>query len=76
MSKRDLMPITTEFIDAARDVFGVADINASIRSGISGKPTFYAEENGQVIGTRMPPSDQFRDGTPIDPSWYPERKPA
>jgi len=69
MSKRDQMPTTTEFVDAARLVFGAVEVNASIRAGIAGKPTFYAAENGQVIGTKAPPSDRFMDGTPIDPSW-------
>jgi len=69
MSKRDQMPITTDFIDYCRESFGLDDINTSIRSGIAGKPTFYAEENGQVIGTKAQPSGMFHDGSPIDPAW-------
>ena len=51
---RDSMPTVADFIDAAREVFGTAEVNASIRSGMAGKPTFYAEESGQSIGTPFP----------------------
>jgi len=45
------MPETAAFIDACRDVFGADEINASIKAGLQGKPTFYASENGQTVGT-------------------------
>lgn len=54
MSKplRQSMPTTTAFIDAMRDAFGSDAINAQIKAGIAGQPTFWAKENGQEIGTR------------------------
>lgn len=51
---RESMPMTAEVIDAAREVFGAEPINAAIRSGLAGEPTFYAEEAGRVIGTPFP----------------------
>lgn len=51
---RQAMPETAAFIDAMRDAFGDEMINAAIRAGIDGQPTFYASENGQEIGTRAP----------------------
>lgn len=53
---RQSMPETAAFIDAMRDAFGADMINAAIRAGIDGQPTFYACENGQEIGTRAPHS--------------------
>lgn len=49
---REAMPATAAFIDALRDAFGADMINAAIRAGIDGQPTFWASENGQEIGTR------------------------
>jgi hypothetical protein len=46
------MPQTAAFIDACREAFGAAEINASIRAGINGQPTFSASENGREIGTK------------------------
>lgn len=53
MSKplRQTMPVTAAFIDAFRDAFGAAEINAAIKAGIDGQPTFYARENGLEVGT-------------------------
>ena len=56
MSKnlRAEMPETAAFIDACRAAFGAEQINASIKAGLAGQPTFYARENGHEIGTRAP----------------------
>ena len=51
---RQSMPATAAFIDAFRDAFGPEFINAAIKAGIDGQPTFYASENGHEIGTRAP----------------------
>lgn len=53
-SMRDQMPVITPFIDACREYFGLESINASIRGGLAGQPTFYASENGLTIGTKCP----------------------
>lgn len=55
---RQSMPETAAFIDAMRDAFGAEMINAAIKAGIDGQPTFYASENGQQIGTRAPYSTE------------------
>lgn len=55
-SLRQSMPTTAAFIDAMRDAFGADAINAQIKAGIAGQPTFWAKENGQEIGTRAPHS--------------------
>lgn len=49
---RDTMPECAAFIDACREAFGAAGINASIKAGIDGQPTFYASENGRTVGTK------------------------
>lgn len=49
---RDTMPTVAGFIDEMRDAFGAAEINASIRAGMDGAPTFYACENGAEVGTK------------------------
>lgn len=51
-SLRDAMPSTAAFIDEMRAVFGAEDINASIRAGLDGQPTFWASEGGAEIGTK------------------------
>lgn len=57
---RDTMPETAAFIDAMREAFGADEINASIRAGMEGQPTFWASENGVEIGTR-----DTRTGIPL-----------
>jgi hypothetical protein len=59
-SLRETMPDTAAFIDEMREVFGAAEINASIRGGLDGQPTFWACENGVEIGTR-----DTRTGIPL-----------
>jgi len=52
---REQMPKVTEFVDACREVFGVALINRMIRSATKdGEPTFYAEEGGVCLGVEAP----------------------
>ena len=54
-SLRDAMPLTAEFIDALRDVFGKEAINTEIRKGVGGLPGhFHATENGKEVGTPFP----------------------
>ena len=55
---RTEMPFTTSAIEALREVFGVAEINQVIRSGMNGTPGFYALENGHECGTRPVPARQ------------------
>ena len=45
------MPATAAFIDSLREAFGADMINGQIRKGINGEPTFYASENGHMLGT-------------------------
>ncbi len=49
---RETMPETAAFIDACREAFGAAQVNASIKAGIEGQPTFWASENGITVGTK------------------------
>ena len=49
---RDQMPKVTEFVDACREVFGANVVNSSIRDGMAGLPSFFAEEGGFSIGTK------------------------
>ena len=51
---RQTMPTIAGWIDALRDALGQDMINAAIRAGIDGQPTFHAKENGQTIGTPRP----------------------
>ena len=51
---RQTMPTVAAWIDTLRDAFGPEMINAAIRSGLDGQPTFHAKENGQSIGTPWP----------------------
>ena len=46
------MPLTAEFIDAMREVFGVDEINQQIKAGMRGEGGFWAKENGIEIGSR------------------------
>lgn len=53
---RQQMPTVAGWIDDLRAEFGPESINASIKSGIVGQPTFWAREGGAEIGTRAPHS--------------------
>jgi len=46
------MPETAAWIDALRGAFGAPTIDAAIKAGMDGQPTFYARENSREIGTR------------------------
>ena len=61
-SLRDDMPLVAEFIDAAREVFGAAEINAQIKLGLSGHRTFWARENGIEVGSRFARLAENTDG--------------
>lgn len=52
---RQAMPTVAAWIDQMREAFGAEEINAAIRAGIEGQPTFYARENGAEVGTRYEP---------------------
>lgn len=49
---RQTMPLVTEFIDALREHFPQAEVNAAIRAGMDGQQTFWATEGGIEIGAR------------------------
>ena len=51
---RQAMPTVAGWIDGLRAAFGADEINAAIRAGIDGQPTFHARENGQEVGTPIP----------------------
>lgn len=55
------MPVVSGFIDAMREAFGREVIDAAIRSGIAGRGTFWASENGIEVGSR-PRDKNNRDG--------------
>lgn len=48
---RQAMPGTAAMIDSLRAAFGAGMIDAAIRAGIDGQPTFWARENGHEVGT-------------------------
>jgi hypothetical protein len=52
-SMRDQMPECAALIDSLRKAFGKEMIDAQIRKGMRGEPTFWATENGHEIGTRQ-----------------------
>lgn len=57
MEKKPLriaMPTISAFIDDYRAAFGAQTINAAIKAGMEGQPTFYASENGNTVGTPIP----------------------
>lgn len=60
---RQAMPTVTAWIDDLRAAFGAEMIDAAIRAGIDGQPTFYAAENGIEIGTRTKPGSAEAAGT-------------
>lgn len=49
---RQAMPLVASFIDDLRSAFGADEINAQIRGGLQGLPTFWAKEGGREIGCR------------------------
>lgn len=51
---RQAMPETAAFIDAAREVFGAADIDAALKAGVCDQPAFWAREAGHEVGTPSP----------------------
>lgn len=53
---RQTMPLVAEFIDALREHFPPAEVNAAIRAGMDGQQTFWASEGGIEIGARWQPS--------------------
>lgn len=57
---RQTMPTISAFIDEMREAFGADDINASIKAGMAGQPTFYACEGGATVGTK-----DTRPGIPL-----------
>lgn len=57
-SLRSAMPGTADFIDAARAVFGEADVNEAIKAGMHGAGTFFAQEAGREVGS-LPRSPAF-----------------
>lgn len=50
---RETMPTVAGWIDGLREAFGTDQINASIRAGMEGQPTFFAAEGGAEVGTPL-----------------------
>lgn len=48
------MPEIAGFIAQLKAAFGAQAIDAAIRRGKAGEPTFHAEENGHTVGTAGP----------------------
>ena len=63
---RDQMPSAAAFIDDLRDAFGAEHINGAIRSGIKGRPHFWAREGEHELGTWWPACGERDDGTTRD----------
>lgn len=64
MNLRAEMPQTAAFIDAMREAFGKAEIDAQIRKGMGGLPGFFhAKENGHEVGTPAPEASVEISGT-------------
>lgn len=59
-SMREDMPTIAAWVDELRVAFGADEINAQIRKGLRGDPTFYASENGHKIGTRVDCGARYR----------------
>ncbi|MFM1991325.1 MAG: hypothetical protein RJA99_4282 [Pseudomonadota bacterium] len=51
---RDQMPEVAAFVDDLRAAFGEQQINGAIRSGLRGRPHFWAAEGGHELGTWWP----------------------
>lgn len=51
-SLRTEMPTVAGWIDDLRAAFGAEQINAAIRAGLDGQPTFWASENGREVGRK------------------------
>ena len=51
---REEMPATAAAVDWFRLAFGADEVNALIKAGMNGEPTFYAIENGKEVGTKIP----------------------
>lgn len=56
---RAQMPLAAAFVDAMREAFGAAGIDAAIAAGMRGEPGFYALENDIQLGTPLPPGTSF-----------------
>lgn len=63
---RDEMPITATFIDTMRATFGASGIDAAIRSGMKGQPSFWACENGREVGTKRAESTCYTRGDQLN----------
>ncbi len=78
-SLRSDMPLVTEFIDAVREAFGRPAVDAAIRAGLDGQPSFWASENGLEIGARLPdtgvPVSQMVIGSLCQSTPHPRRDP-
>lgn len=51
---RQAMPTVAAWIDDLRAAFGAEMIDAAIRAGLDGQPTFHAREGGREVGTPIP----------------------
>lgn len=62
---REAMPLVTAFIDEMREAFGADVINRAIKNGMNGGCDFYASENGQEVGNKLPDSGYWVKGADI-----------
>lgn len=53
------MPDIASFVARLKAAFGEDVIDAAIRRGKAGEPTFHATENGHCVGTASPVSQQI-----------------
>lgn len=63
------MPTVAGWIDDLRAAFGAEQINAAIRAGLDGQPTFWAIENGRAVGTKSQGEGVRLSDTVIDARW-------
>jgi len=69
---RAAMPLVSAFIDDLRSAFGTQGIDAAIKSGLQGLPTFHAREGGQEVGTRPTAVREFGYGAYFDAIGWPD----
>ncbi len=54
------MPTIAAWIDAMVEAFGKEEIHGQIRQGLTGAPTFFASENGHMVGTPVTTGARYR----------------
>lgn len=64
------MPEIAAFDAALKAVFGEQEIDEAVRPGKAGEPTFYACENGRVVGTASPVAENAWRVTDDITDWH------